>query len=76
MEVTNIIISNDVTNFGLVERRDTAHCGYGWNPFVIGTIVNGYGEGGAVRGIDLRLRTIAAWNLSAAMCGEYRPTSS
>ncbi len=42
VQVTNVIVSNDWTYFGIVERPDTAHCGYAWNPVVLGTIVNGY----------------------------------
>jgi len=47
--VSNVIVSNDDTYFGLIERPDTAHCGYAWNPFVLGTIVHGYD--GALRSI-------------------------
>jgi len=42
VQVTNVIVSNDWTYFGIVERPDIAHCGYAWNPVVLGTIVNGY----------------------------------
>jgi hypothetical protein len=38
----NVIVSNDDTLAGYVERPDNAHCGYAWNPYVIGMIVNGY----------------------------------
>ena len=38
----NVIVSNDDTLGGYVERPDNAHCGYSWNPYVIGMIVNGY----------------------------------
>jgi hypothetical protein len=39
--VTNVLVSNDVTYFGLLERPDAAHCGYGWNPFVIALLAEG-----------------------------------
>lgn len=42
MKITNVIVSNDQTYFGLLERPDTAHCGYGWNPAVIATVAKGY----------------------------------
>jgi hypothetical protein len=38
----NLIVSNDWTYLGYVERPDNAHCGYSWNPYVVGMIVNGY----------------------------------
>ena len=38
----NVIVSNDGTLLDYVERPDNAHCGYSWNPYVIGIIVNGY----------------------------------
>jgi hypothetical protein len=45
IRVTNVIVSNDTTYFGLLERPDTAHCGYAWNPKVLGTILEGYHGG-------------------------------
>jgi hypothetical protein len=30
------------TYLGILERPDTAHCGYQWNEYVIGTILRGY----------------------------------
>lgn len=42
VKVTNMFVSNDTTYFGLLERPDTAHCGYGWNPTVIGALIKGY----------------------------------
>ncbi|MER9920914.1 MULTISPECIES: hypothetical protein [unclassified Mesorhizobium] len=42
MKITNVIVSNDQTYLGLLERPDTAHCGYGWNPAVIATVAQGY----------------------------------
>jgi len=42
INVTNVIVSNDWTYFGVLERPDTAHCGYAWNSAVLGAIVNGY----------------------------------
>lgn len=40
--ISNVIVSNDTTYFGVLERPDTAHCGYAWNATAIGAIVNGY----------------------------------
>ena len=37
----NIAVSNDTTYFGLVERPDTAHCGYAWNAYVLGMLMHG-----------------------------------
>ncbi|TPK53798.1 MULTISPECIES: hypothetical protein [unclassified Mesorhizobium] len=42
MKITNVIVSNDQIYLGLLERPDTAHCGYGWNPAVIATVAQGY----------------------------------
>jgi hypothetical protein len=41
----NVIVSNDYTYAGYVERPDFAHCGYAWNRNVIGLIANGYHPG-------------------------------
>jgi hypothetical protein len=41
----NVIESNETTWFGYVERPDTAHCGYPWNPTVIGLIAQGHRVG-------------------------------
>ncbi len=38
----NIAVSNDPTYFGYVERPDNAHCGYNWNPHVLGMLLLGY----------------------------------
>lgn len=43
--VVNVIVSNDATYFKYVERPDTAHCGYTWNPYVFGMIAKGYDAG-------------------------------
>lgn len=43
--VVNVIVSNDTTYFKFVERPDTAHCGYTWNPYVFGMIARGYDAG-------------------------------
>ena len=40
--VVNVIVSNDTTYFKYVERPDTAHCGYTWNPYVFGLMARGY----------------------------------
>jgi hypothetical protein len=46
--VINVIVSNDTTYFKYVERPDTAHCGYTWNPYVFGLIAKGYDAGKAL----------------------------
>ncbi|MDF1600924.1 hypothetical protein PZ895_14260 [Mesorhizobium sp. YIM 152430] len=46
VQVTNVLVSNGPTYFGLLERPDTAHCGYRWNPYVMSGIVNGSENGG------------------------------
>jgi hypothetical protein len=43
--VVNVIVSNDSTYFDYVERPDTAHCGYTWNPHVFGMLAQGYQAG-------------------------------
>lgn len=43
--VVNVIVSNDTTYFDYVERPDTAHCGYTWNPHVFGLMARGYQPG-------------------------------
>ena len=39
--VINVLVSNDTTYFGYLERPDTAHCGYPWNPHVFGMLARG-----------------------------------
>lgn len=46
--VVNVIVSNATTYFKYVERPDTAHCGYTWNPYVFGMIAKGYDPGKAL----------------------------
>lgn len=43
--VINVLVSNDTTYFGYLERPDTAHCGYPWNPHVFGMLARGYQAG-------------------------------
>jgi hypothetical protein len=43
--VINVLVSNDSTYFGYLERPDTAHCGYPWNPHVFGMLAKGYVAG-------------------------------
>lgn len=45
--VVNVIVSNATTYFNYVERPDTAHCGYSWNPHVLGMMAKGYHAGKA-----------------------------
>src|SRR6185436_16012155 len=44
----NVIVSNDSTYLGFVERPDTAHCGYFWNPHVLAMRAQGYRPGQAL----------------------------
>ncbi len=59
--VVNVIVSNDTTYFGYVERPDTAHCGYTWNPHVFGLLARGY------QGKPLP----SATGLAGAACPDY-----
>lgn len=43
--LANALVSNANTYFGLVARPDYVHCGYKWNPYVIGVLVNGHATG-------------------------------
>lgn len=43
--VINVIVSNDTTYLGYVERPDTAHCGYTWNAHVYTLLAGGYRAG-------------------------------
>lgn len=45
VRLTNVIVSNAPTYFGLVENPLTAHCGYKANPDVLGMIANGTENG-------------------------------
>jgi hypothetical protein len=46
--IVNVMVSNDKTYFDFVERPDTAHCGYTWNPHVFGMLAKGYQAGKAL----------------------------
>lgn len=52
IKLTNVVVSNGPTYFGYLENPVTAHCGYQWNRYVLGTILKGY-SGGAVETVDL-----------------------
>lgn len=41
----NVLASNGPIYFGLVQRPDTAHCGYAYNAYVIGLMVRGHHPG-------------------------------
>ncbi len=45
LRIVNVILSNDPTYFGFVERPDAAHCGYAWNPYVFVLLGDGYRAG-------------------------------
>lgn len=57
--IVNVIVSNDTTYFDYVERPDTAHCGYTWNPHVLGMMAKGYHAGKALPSV---------LSLSAGVC--------
>lgn len=42
VSIANVIVSNDATYFGKLERPDTAHRNYLLNPAVIGAVFDGY----------------------------------
>lgn len=42
ISIANVIVSNDTTYFGKLERPDTAHRDYILNPAVIGAVFDGY----------------------------------
>jgi hypothetical protein len=50
--IVNVIVSNDKTYFDFVERPDTAHCGYTWNPHVLGLLAKGYDAGKALPSVS------------------------
>jgi hypothetical protein len=50
--IVNVIVSNDKTYFDFVERPDTAHCGYTWNPHVLGMLARGYHAGRALPSVS------------------------
>lgn len=45
--IVNVMVSNATTYFDYIERPDTAHCGYTWNPHVFGMLAKGYHAGKA-----------------------------
>jgi hypothetical protein len=50
--VINVLVSNDATYFGYLERPDTAHCGYPWNPHVFGMLARGYRAGKSLHSVS------------------------
>jgi len=60
--VINVLVSNDTTYFGYLERPDTAHCGYPWNPHVFGMLARGYQTGKPLPSIS---------GLSGGTCPDY-----
>lgn len=50
LNLINVIVSNDWTFFGALERPDNAHCGYVDNPNVIRLMVEGH-PGGPIPGL-------------------------
>jgi hypothetical protein len=57
-----VMVSNDTTYFDFVERPDTAHCGYTWNPHVFGMLAKGYDAGKALPAVS---------GLSAGTCPSF-----
>lgn len=45
--LVNVLVSNDWTYLGLVERPDNAHCGYAFNSYVLAALVLGHESEGA-----------------------------
>jgi hypothetical protein len=60
--VINVLVSNDTTYFGYLERPDTAHCGYPWNPHVFGMLAKGHQAGKPLPSIS---------GLSGGTCADY-----
>jgi len=60
--VINVLVSNDTTYFGYLERPDTAHCGYPWNPHVFGMLAKGYQAGKPLPSVS---------GLSGGTCPDY-----
>jgi hypothetical protein len=50
--IVNVMVSNDTTYFHYIERPDTAHCGYTWNPHVLGMLAKGYQAGQALPSVS------------------------
>jgi hypothetical protein len=46
VRVANVIASNAPTYLGLFEMPDSAHCGYKWNPYVLGAVAEGLDANG------------------------------
>lgn len=42
--LVNMLVSNGPAYFDYVERPDDAHCGYAYNPYVLGALIQGYDE--------------------------------
>jgi hypothetical protein len=60
--IVNVMVSNDTTYFDFVERPDTAHCGYTWNPHVFGMLAKGYHAGKTLPSVS---------GLSAGVCPSF-----
>jgi hypothetical protein len=60
--VINVLVSNDITYFGYLERPDTAHCGYPWNPHVFGMLARGHQPGRPLPSVS---------GLSGGTCPDY-----
>jgi hypothetical protein len=60
--VINVLVSNDPTYFGYLERPDMAHCGYPWNPHIFGMLAKGYQAGKPLPSVS---------NLSGGTCPDY-----
>ena len=60
--VINVLVSNDATYFGYLERPDMAHCGYPWNPRVFGMLARGYQAGKPLPSVS---------GMSSGTCPDY-----
>jgi hypothetical protein len=59
--VINVLVSNDTTYFGYLERPDTAHCGYPWNPHVFGMLARGYQAGKPLPSVSMLAGTCPSY---------------
>ena len=59
--VINVLVSNDTTYFGYLERPDMAHCGYPWNPHVFGMLARGYQAGKPLPSVSMLAGTCPSY---------------
>jgi hypothetical protein len=64
--VINVLVSNDTTYFGYLERPDTAHCGYPGNPHVFGMLARGYQAGKTLPSVSA-----SVFGVLGGTCADY-----